>query len=368
MAKVRKNKRANYWEVDYLDLFGKRKVKGGFKTKVEAESAMVDILSKVQTGTAPGDCKMTFKEASEIFMRLHASKKCKYNTEHGYKGYLKNHLLPYFGKLKLCEITPLAVNEFVAQELETGRRNSTVNKYTKLMSQIYSFMIDMDIVVKNPLARIKSLKEERSEEIRSLSTEETKILLSKTKEIYPDFYPLLFTALFTGMRQGELMGLTWDSINWITRKITVDKNFTHGRVGTTKTGKVRKVDMSLELVKVLKEWRLACPKGEHNLVLPNGDGGYQDANNMIKRRFKPALSRAGIDSLRFHDLRHTYASLLLANGAPMKYVQHQLGHSSIKMTMDLYTHLLPEVNEQCVNLLDNIVEKAAVVEIRKFGT
>ncbi len=368
MAKVRKNKRANYWEVDYLDLFGKRKVKGGFKTKVEAESAMVDILSKVQTGTAPGDCKMTFKEASEIFMRLHASKKCKYNTEHGYKGYLKNHLLPYFGKLKLCEITPLAVNEFVAQELETGRRNSTVNKYTKLMSQIYSFMIDMDIVVKNPLARIKSLKEERSEEIRSLSTEETKILLSKTKEIYPDFYLLLFTALFTGMRQGELMGLTWDSINWITRKITVDKNFTHGRVGTTKTGKVRKVDMSLELVKVLKEWRLACPKGEHNLVFPNGDGGYQDANNMIKRRFKPALNRAEIDSLRFHDLRHTYASLLLANGAPMKYVQHQLGHSSIKMTMDLYTHLLPEVNEQCVNLLDNIVEKAAVVEIRKFGT
>lgn len=368
MAKVRKNKRANYWEVDYLDLFGKRKVKGGFKTKVEAESAMVDILSKVQTGTTPGDCKMTFKEASEIFMRLHASKKCKYNTEHGYKGYLKNHLLPYFGKLKLCEITPLAVNEFVAQELETGRRNSTVNKYTKLMSQIYSFMIDMDIVVKNPLARIKSLKEERSEEIRSLSTEETKILLSKTKEIYPDFYPLLFTALFTGMRQGELMGLTWDSINWITRKITVDKNFTHGRVGTTKTGKVRKVDMSLELVKVLKEWRLACPKGEHNLVFPNGDGGYQDANNMIKRRFKPALSRAGIGSLRFHDLRHTYASLLLANGAPMKYVQHQLGHSSIKMTMDLYTHLLPEVNEQCVNLLDNIVEEAVSAEIKKFGT
>lgn len=89
---------------------------------------------------------------------------------------------------------------------------------------------------------------------------------------------------------------------------------------------------------------------------------------MIKRRFKPALNRAGIDSLRFHDLRHTYASLLLVKGAPMKYVQHQLGHSSIKMTMDLYTHLLPEVNEQCVNLLDNIVEKASVVEIRKFRT
>ena len=203
--------------------------------------------------------------------------------------------------------------------------------------------------------------------MNALSTVEVQALLSKTKVIYPDFYPLLFTAIFTGMRKGEILALTWDSINWVTRKITVDKNFTHGRVGTPKTGKTRKVDMSLELVKILKEWRLACPKGEHNLVFPNSDGGYQDANNMIKRRFKPALNRAGINHLRFHDLRHTYASLLL-KGIQMKYVQHQLGHSSIKMTMDLYTHLLPEVNEQCVNLLDNIVEKAAVVEIRKFGT
>ena len=165
MAKVRKNKRANYWEVDYLDLFGKRKVKGGFKTKVEAETFMVDILSKVQTGTMPKNNKMTFAEAADIFMRLHANKKCKPNTEHGYRGYLKNHLLPYFGKMKLTEITPLAVNEFIAQELETGRKNSTVNKYKKLMSQIFSFMIDNEVILRNPLARIKSLREEKSEEV-----------------------------------------------------------------------------------------------------------------------------------------------------------------------------------------------------------
>ena len=369
MAKVRKNKRANYWEVDYLDLFGKRKVKGGFKTKVEAEAFMVDILSKLQTGTMPKNNKMTFAEAADIFMRLHANKKCKPNTEHGYRGYLKNHLLPYFGKMKLTEITPLAVNEFIAQELETGRKNSTVNKYKKLMSQIFSFMIDNEVIVRNPLARIKSLREEKSEEVCALSSQEVQILLSKTKQVYPDFYPLLFTAIFTGLRQGELMALTWDSINWVKRQITVDKNYTHGRLGTPKTGKIRKVDMSLELVKVLKEWRLACPKGEKNLLFPNSEGEYQDANNMIKRRYKPALNRARINYIKFHGLRHTYASLLLANGVPMKYVQHQLGHSSIKMTMDLYTHLLPETNEQCVNALDNIVEKTQeMVEIRKFGT
>lgn len=107
-----------------------------------------------------------------------------------------------------------------------------------------------------------------------------------------------------------------------------------------------------------EEWRLACPHSELNLVFPNSNGNYQSADNLAKRRFLPALNRAGIDKIRFHDLRHTYASLLLANGAPMKYVQHQLGHSSITMTMDLYTHLLLEVKDKCVNLLNSIVNTA----------
>lgn len=121
---------------------------------------------------------------------------------------------------------------------------------------------------------------------------------------------------------------------------------------------------------ICEEWRLACPHSELNLVFPNSNGNYQSADNLAKRRFLPALSRAGIDKIRFHDLRHTYASLLLANGAPMKYVQHQLGHSSITMTMDLYTHLLPEVNDKCVNLLNNIVNTTVETNsnIKRFGT
>lgn len=120
---------------------------------------------------------------------------------------------------------------------------------------------------------------------------------------------------------------------------------------------------------ICEEWRLACSHSELNLVFPNSNGNYQSADNLAKRRFLPALNRAGIDKIRFHDLRHTYASLLLANGAPMKYVQHQLGHSSITMTMDLYTHLLPEVNDKCVNLLNNIVSSAVEPKrvIEKFG-
>ena len=215
-----------------------------------------------------------------------------------------------------------------------------------------------------------SLEPELQQKLREAENKSTEALLSKTKVLYPDFYPLLFTAIFTGMRKGEILALTWDSINWITQKITVDKNYTHGGLGTPKSSKIRVIDMSNELAKVLKEWRLACPHSELNLVFPNSNGNYQSTDNLAKRRFLPALNRAGIDKIRFHDLRHTYASLLLANGAPMKYVQHQLGHSSITMTMDLYTHLLPEVNDKCVNLLNNIVNTTVETnkDIREFGT
>ena len=371
---IRQNKKTKTWEFDYKDLRGKRKSKKGFRTKAEAEKAQAKIYEDLNKGVCPANEKTTFREAAELFMRLHASVNCKPSTNDGYRGYLKNHLVPYFGDRQLNEITTLEVKEFIKQMIDTGRLNSTINKYMRLMSEIYSFMMDSDVVGRNPLARIKSLKETKNDKIRALSTIEIQALLTKTKKIYPDFYPLLFTALFTGMRQGELMALTWDSINWITKKITIDKNYTHGRLGTPKTGKIRLVDMSQELENVLREWRLACPISEYNLVFPNSDGNYLDVHNMAKRRFKPALSRAGIEAIRFHDLRHTFASQLLAKGAPMKYVQHQLGHSSIKMTMDLYTHLLPEVTEQCVNLLDSIVtepqpvENLKVAEFKKFGT
>ena len=367
---IRQNKKTKKWEYDYKDLKGKRRIKKGFNTKAEAERAFAKRCEELNKGINPINKKTNIKDAGELYLRLHASTNCKPSTYQTYLGYLNNIIVPFFGDLNINEISPILIKEFMKQMQDKGRANATINKYIKFISALYNFMIDSDIAVRNPLVRIKSLKEVKNKKIRALCTEVVLALLSKKKKIYPDFYPLLFTAIFTGMRQGEIMALTWDSINWITKKITIDKNYTHGKLGTPKTGKIRVIDMSDELVKVLREWRITCPHSEYNLIFPNNEGNYQSAENMMKRRFLPALNRAGIDKIRFHDLRHTYASLLLANGAPMKYVQYQLGHSSITMTMDLYTHLLPEVNDKCVNLLNSIVNNAIETkeELRKFGT
>ncbi len=113
--------------------------------------------------------------------------------------------------------------------------------------------------------------------------------------------------------------------------------------------------MSDELAKVLREWRIACPVSENKLVFPNNEGNYQSAENMMKRRFIPALNRAGIEQIRFHDLRHTYASLLISKDLNIKYIQKQMGHSSFEVTMNTYAHLMPEVYEKSKQAIDKLI-------------
>jgi integrase len=105
----------------------------------------------------------------------------------------------------------------------------------------------------------------------------------------------------------------------------------------------------------LKKWKLACPKTKLNLVFPNDAGNVMDDSHMLSRQFHPALKAAGIPRIRFHDLRHTYASLLIEQGENIKYIQTQLGHSSPSITMDVYAHLMKSSNQQAASRLENTV-------------
>ena len=113
--------------------------------------------------------------------------------------------------------------------------------------------------------------------------------------------------------------------------------------------------MAPELVSELKQWQLASPISDLDLVFPSEVGTPQDATNMLRKQFFPALRRAGLPKIRFHDLRHTYASLLIDQGQYPKYIQAQLGHSSINMTMDIYGHLMKGVNRKAASCLGRAV-------------
>lgn len=362
MAKIRKRSWNNKdgsksctWQLDYEDCFGERKRHGSFKTKADAENALTKILSSINDGSyVIQNNKTTFEEAAQLYIELHVEVYCKPSTTDGYKGYLKNHILPYLGQMRLIDISHMIIQRFVMLKVKEGLSNQTINHLIILMGAIFNKMVDDNVIAKNPVAKIKKLKLV-SKEMRFLETTEIHAVLNTAKAYYPDFYPLLFTAIFTGMRQGELLGLKWDKINWQTGKIFVNESFHKGHLSTPKTqNSIRRIDMSKELIKILKEWKLRCSHSDKNLVFPNQNGSYIDANNMIKRQYIPVLRKAGVEKTRFHDLRHSFASLLIAQNIPIKYIQSQMGHSSIQVTMDRYGHLLPEVYEKGVNALDSL--------------
>jgi len=160
------------------------------------------------------------------------------------------------------------------------------------------------------------------------------------------------------MRLGELLALRWEDVDWHGKFILVRRSYKRGRLTPTKSGKQRRVDMTDQLVQVLRDFYLTRKKE----ALEAGTGRVEEfifhrngrpmEQNSIRYPFKRILERAGLRKIRFHDIRHTYASLLFSAGASPVYVKEQMGHSSIQITVDIYGHLIPSSNREMVNRLD----------------
>ena len=358
------------WYIDYKDTFGKRVIESGFKTKVEAEKTLAKRLQEIENGYYVDSNKsLTFAQLADKFLKYYAELHLKETTLSCYQCCLK-HLLPIIGDMKVLEITPNTMNEYIRLKQSTTKlSNASINKHLVLAKQILNHAIDNGLLARNPLDRLKKLKEEQIEQ-QCLTQKEVYAVLEVAKKHYPDFYPLLITAIFTGARQGELFALTWDKINFVEGYMKIDKRVHNKTISTPKTrSSNRKINLPDEVIRVLKEWRLRCPHSEMNLVFPNENGGFLDRHNVRKRNFNPVLRRAGVNEIRFHDLRHTFASLLLANDAHPKYVQDQMGHASIKITMDTYSHLLPEAHKKGVETLNKILAVPKQEEKKlRFGT
>lgn len=372
MAKISKRewitkegKKSCSWNADYYDNNGIRHRKSGFKTKVEAEKYVTKALNDIHTGVYIKENKlMTFAEASKSYIDYHASIYCRKSTIQGYEGYLRNHIIPCFGKQKLVDITRVQIQAFIKNKIDEELSNQTINHMLVLINCVFNKMIEDEVILKNPANGIKKLKMSKKE-MKILSMDEVYKVLDVAKAHYPDFYPALFTALFTGIRQGELVALTWDKINWITSKMYINVSYRQGVLTAPKTlNSIRYVQIPQELLKTLKEWRLKCPHSEKNLVFPNIDGNYQDVNNLVKRKFQKVLNKAKIDRIRWHDLRHTYASIQINLNQSPKYVQLQMGHASCQITMDRYSHLMPETNENAINAMDSLFANREIMQLK----
>ena len=172
----------------------------------------------------------------------------------------------------------------------------------------------------------------------------------------PKYKILFMLAIMSGARQGELLGLKWTDVDWFNNQIHVQRTFNKGRWYKPKTKESnRKIDLGPTMMAELIKWKLACPPNELDLIFPNEAGNPMNQSNMLRRHFFPAMKKAEIPTIRFHDSRHTYASLLIEQGENLKYIQSQLGHSSPDVTLRVYAHLIKPTNPKAACKLEDTI-------------
>jgi integrase len=361
---------------------GRRKFKT-FTNEKDAKAfakALGKILLNKEYNLTGADGKIvpTFKEASGTWFETRETN-CKAATIENYRYLLDNHVLPVFGPRRLDEITRGEIEAFVAGKKKAGLSPRSIRLMLATMRPVFKRAIKDGGLTVNPAAEPAELiKLGEKKKIAIFTAQEVRDLLTAAKEHLPRFHSFLLTTFRTGMRQGELIALEWASIDWRGKFIEVGRSYRKGIFGTTKNGKTRKVDMSDQLAAVLEEhwknltaaaFRVGRPMSE--LVFPSTKvfwkkgrsapaGRKKRAESLapmgpsgIRRDFNFVLKKAKMRRIRFHDARHTFASLLIGNGESLAYVKEQLGHHSIQITVDTYGHLIPGANRQAVNRLDD---------------
>lgn len=282
-----------------------------------------------------------------------------------YRDTIRCHFNPAFGEVPLIHIHETDIRRFVVKTLKS-RKPKTVNNFIVQLKTMFKHAKRWGYLRENPVWDIEHVKEEHTE-MEFLTPEEVRELLKHADEPCRTVIQL---AVMTGLRRGEIFGLQWGDIDWFNNVIHVRRNlFWHvkseikdhknqqlWRFLSPKTKRsIRSIVMSPSLREVLELHRMTCPVGRDDLIFCNKAGNPIDPPNFIKREFEPALMRAGLRKIRFHDLRHTYATLLIAQNENIKFIQSQLGHASIQTTIDRYGHILPNTHHGVGERLDKLV-------------
>ncbi len=332
----------------------------------------VKVAKQIEAKLLIGDFDMnekptaTFGDYAEKYIRIHAPHENKVSTVINKVGYLRNHLLPVYGNIPITDIKKGAIKEFLIKKSSPqkgkGLAPDTVQHIKDCLSRIFALAVDDEVITVNPakdLGRIAKVNMRRYDKsIDPLTEKELTKLLNAFQSHFPEHFPLVLTLAKTGIRIGEAAGLNWSDINFEGRYLVIQRGYSNGRLDTPKNHKSRKVDMTPNLADVL--WHLRRERKNEmgaempEWVFPNKAGKNLEARNWRKRVFNKAVELAELSRRRIHDLRHSYASILLMRNVPILYVSRQLGHSSIRITLDIYGHLLRDENIENGLLIDEL--------------
>ncbi|MGB9866589.1 MAG: tyrosine-type recombinase/integrase [Bacillota bacterium] len=347
----------------------KRHYKGGFKTKREAEAYKAQVLVELQRGAFVEPAKITVAEYAERWL---ASVKPNLapRTWQGYELNLRKHVLPFIGQAELSKLQPLALQGIYSTLLERGLAPRTVLYVHRTLHRMLEMAVKWGLVGRNVADAVEPPKQQRKEP-QVLDEEQAGRLMAGISDLRL-LVPVAI-ALGTGLRRGEVLGLKWQDVDLEAHCIhilqTVQRLPGEGIVTLpTKTNKSRRtVIISPGLVDILRAWRkqqlqerlAAGPLWrDTGFVCTAPDGGPLDPDWLTKA-FARTVRALGLPPVRFHDLRHSQATYLLKRGVHPKVVQERLGHSSITVTMDIYSHVLPTMQKEAARAVDPIFSRAA---------
>ena len=336
--------------------------------KKAAEAVASTIRAKLQLGEFGFEDKKpvpTFKEYATIWITVDVPALCKESTAEIYSWMLQNHVLPGFGDCKVTDITRGNVKDFLLGKINEGYSKSIIDQLKNMVSCVLSKAMDDETIQSNPALQLgknflKGINGAKKD-IKALTSEELKDLLNTVEKHFPGHYPLVLLLARTGLRIGEALALQWSDFDFNQRFIEVRRGVYKGRITRPKNGKIRLVDMSPQLAYTLKAHKLACKKkglalGFGDLpeyVFTNKHGKIYDTGDWRYRIFEKAVRKAGIRKIGIHGLRHTYATLRISKGDNAADVSKQLGHHSVKFTMDTYYEWFPGKKKSEVAGLDD---------------
>jgi integrase len=340
--------------------------KGGFRTKKEAEAYLADVIAKANKGEYAEYENMSVKAFLTLWLDEYCKNNLKSSTYANRKNMVETRIIPVLGKYKLEDLKPIHFTRFYNDLHAKDYSPEYIHTMHSCMRTAFKHAFKWQLASRYVMENVDAPKFERNRQLDTWTLQEASAFLKFTESIEHDYKHIAYVlAIFTGMRKGEILGLRWSDIDWNRKTLqvvqTVYKPMKQApTIQTPKTsGSMRSIslpDNVLDELKIHKKkqnelrLRFGSAYEDNQLVVPRPDGKPMDPRGM-NEHFTECIKKSGMKKIRFHDLRHTHATIMLQLGEHPKVVSERLGHSNVNITLDTYSHVLPNMQEDAARKL-----------------